>query len=312
MQDKGLYTFSIDDEFKTLIRPLSDNEYNQLEANILEDGCRDPISIWRGIIIDGHHRYRICHEHSIPFSYAVMAFDNRDEVKVWICRNQLGRRNLTEEARKYLIGVQYEAEKQIGFRSRQLPTPLYEQSQHPLELQEKLCRRTSVRIGQENNISHSTVEKYASYSKALDEIGKKEPEMLPKILSGRYKLSHENVVRLSRMEPQEIQTIAEQIEQVPQPYRFKPTRGTLQTPMPSETKHRTSGQSSVKDMPEFDPDAESTGLTLTIPSWISSIERVRTQTDLHIITAAARQNLINALLDLQNAIMKFLADMRNL
>ena len=139
MQDKGLYTFSIDDEFKTLIRPLSDNEYNQLEANILEDGCRDPISIWRGIIIDGHHRYRICHEHSIPFSYAVMAFDNRDEVKVWICRNQLGRRNLTEEARKYLIGVQYEAEKQIGFRYHASFLPLCMNNRNILLSYRKSC-----------------------------------------------------------------------------------------------------------------------------------------------------------------------------
>lgn len=312
MQEKALYTFRVDDEFKSLIRPLSEYEYNLLEASILDDGCRDPVSIWDGIIIDGHHRYRICHQHNIPFNYSVLAFESRDAVKVWICKNQLGRRNLTEEARKYLIGVQYEAEKQIGFRARQSPHGPTEEKNDRLEPRQKLSRRTSVRIGRENNISHSTVEKYASYSKALDEIGKKEPTMLPKILSGRYKLSHENVVKLSRMCPEEIQTISEQIGQVPQPYRFKPTRDTLKTSGPSSPRTRISGQASVKDMPEFDPDAESIGLTLTIPSWISSIERVRTQTDLHIVTDRARQSLIGSLLNLQNAIMNFLTDMRDL
>jgi len=33
----------IDDEFKSLIPPLSDEERQQLEANIAEHGCRDPL-----------------------------------------------------------------------------------------------------------------------------------------------------------------------------------------------------------------------------------------------------------------------------
>lgn len=40
----------IDKEFKNLIRPLSPKEYDQLEANIIADGCRDPIVTWNGFI----------------------------------------------------------------------------------------------------------------------------------------------------------------------------------------------------------------------------------------------------------------------
>lgn len=36
----------IDPEFKDLIRPLRRKEYLQLEENILDEGCRDPIIIW--------------------------------------------------------------------------------------------------------------------------------------------------------------------------------------------------------------------------------------------------------------------------
>ena len=32
----------------------------KLEDNLLQDGCREPISLWEGIILDGHHRYEIC------------------------------------------------------------------------------------------------------------------------------------------------------------------------------------------------------------------------------------------------------------
>lgn len=38
----------IDPEFKTLIPPLAPEELEQLEANILADGCRDPLVTWRG------------------------------------------------------------------------------------------------------------------------------------------------------------------------------------------------------------------------------------------------------------------------
>lgn len=43
----------IDPEFKDLIRPLRRKEYLQLEENILDEGCRDPIIIWNDYIIDG-------------------------------------------------------------------------------------------------------------------------------------------------------------------------------------------------------------------------------------------------------------------
>ena len=114
--DKGYRELCIDAEFKTLIRPLRRDEYSQLEANLVLDGCRDPIIIWNGVIVDGHNRYEICNRLHIPYAVQEIDFDSREDAIVWICNNQLGRRNITEETRKYLIGRQYEAEKIVGFR----------------------------------------------------------------------------------------------------------------------------------------------------------------------------------------------------
>ena len=101
----------VDPEFKGLIRPLTTSEREQLEANLLADGCLDSIIVWDGIIVDGHNRYEICTKHDIPFSTTEMSFDSRESAIAWICAHQLGRRNLSEATRKYLIGVQYDAEK---------------------------------------------------------------------------------------------------------------------------------------------------------------------------------------------------------
>lgn len=98
----GLQRLKTDEEFKHLIRPLLRKEYLQLEQNLLADGCRDPIVVWHDVIVDGHNRYEICMRHGIPFDTKDMEFECREAAIAWICANQLGRRNITEETRKFL------------------------------------------------------------------------------------------------------------------------------------------------------------------------------------------------------------------
>lgn len=50
----------IDPEFKALIPPLDADERAQLEANIVADGCRDPLVLWCDVLLDGHNRHEIC------------------------------------------------------------------------------------------------------------------------------------------------------------------------------------------------------------------------------------------------------------
>lgn len=84
----------IDPEFRDLIPPLSDDEKNGLERNILQYGVRVPLDVWQGILIDGHNRYEIAKRHNLPFKTAEMQFNSRDDVICWIIDNQLDRRNL--------------------------------------------------------------------------------------------------------------------------------------------------------------------------------------------------------------------------
>jgi N6-adenosine-specific RNA methylase IME4 len=92
----------IDEEFHALIPPLSQDEYNDLETSILAEGCRDALVAWDGILIDGHNRFDICERHGFPFNVVELDFENRDEVIVWICSNQMARRNITQVAKDML------------------------------------------------------------------------------------------------------------------------------------------------------------------------------------------------------------------
>jgi len=86
----------INPEFKSLIPPLTESEYKQLESNLLQDGCLMPLVTWNDTIIDGHNRFEICQKHNLPFETKPLIFDDVDTVKIWIIDNQNGRRNLAD------------------------------------------------------------------------------------------------------------------------------------------------------------------------------------------------------------------------
>lgn len=90
---------TVDPEFRDLIPPIGVDELKGLERGILLDGCLDPLKLWNGAIVDGHNRYAICQKHGLSFKTTDMHFTNRDDAKVWILRNQMGRRNLLDYQR---------------------------------------------------------------------------------------------------------------------------------------------------------------------------------------------------------------------
>lgn len=312
IKEKSIRTLRIDPQFKNLISPLKKQEYLQLEENILADGCREPIIIWKDFIVDGHNRYEICMRHQIPFAVEEMSFICREDAIVWICANQLGRRNISEETRRFLIGKQYDAEKMAtriknpmgmnqytGEGVAPANVPDYSKSHHA-------PTHTAVRIAKENNIARGTVEKYAIYSRALDTLAQKEPDIVPKILSGQYKIAHKNVVELSKLNPSEIRRVGRRLEKMQEPLvRFNKIRDAITAP--PDTEQIDDPAPSIKDMPAFDPDADINVLSLTIPSWSSSISRVRTKTDLSIVSDEAKSGLIRELQSLMTCIKDMLA-----
>ena len=64
---------------------------------------------------------------------------------------------------------------------------------------------------------------------------------------------------------------------------------------------------SVKDMPAFDPDAPAVELSLTVPSWTSSIKRAQKNINAAIVSDRAKEKLKEVLCDLQDNIAEILA-----
>ena len=118
IENRLLPELTIDEEFARLIPPLAEDEYKGLEESIIAEGCREAIIVWGNIIVDGHNRYRICRAHKIPYRIERKEFTGRNAVQLWMLRNQLARRNLTdlqriEIVRKCEDAVKAQAEKRM-------------------------------------------------------------------------------------------------------------------------------------------------------------------------------------------------------
>ena len=100
--------------------------------------------------MDGHNRFAILKNHpEIKYTVLEMGLANRYEAIVWICKNQLGRRNLTPEQRRYLVGKQNEAEKRAHGGSRTMEEEQPSCHGDNLTGPTKTCER----IAQENGVN---------------------------------------------------------------------------------------------------------------------------------------------------------------
>lgn len=197
----------IDPEFQSQIPPLTDDEYKQIEENILKEGkLLSPLIVWGNTLVDGHNRYKIVQEHpEISFSTMPLPFETREEVLAWICKNQLGRRNLTPEQKKFLIGKQYSIEhRKPGGNGNNQYTATTQDA-----VQEELCHcdtippsntETSIRkkIAEQHKVSESYVSRSEKFMKGVEIMDELVPGTKDKILSGQLKVRDADLHRLAK------------------------------------------------------------------------------------------------------------------
>ncbi len=220
----------IDPEFESKIPPLTEDEYRLLEENILHDGVvLNPLIVWNGYIVDGHNRFRIIQAHpEIKYTVFEKEFSDRYAAIAWICCNQLGRRNLTPQQKKYLIGQRYEAEKLThGFRGNQYASAGKSASGQNDPKQKS--ERTSEYIAQENNTSESYVRRAERYARGVDAADEIEPGIKQELLTGTIKPTDAAVAAIAKADPDDRPALVELLRQPKQ----SPVKG--QGPTPKQT-----------------------------------------------------------------------------
>ena len=206
---KMLEELKIDPEFAGKISPLTPEEYDQLKNNILADGIvLNPLITWNGFIVDGHNRYRILQMHpEIPYQLHEKEFSDRFEVIAWICKNQLGRRNLTEEQKKYLVGKQYEAEKAMRGGDRKSEGAKSKgQNVHLISPE-----RTSERIAKEIGKNERYVRRAEGFAQGIDAAEAVLPGIKEEILSGKIKTTDKEMSDIAKASPEKRQSLVQRL-----------------------------------------------------------------------------------------------------
>lgn len=132
------------------------------------------------------------------------------EAIVWICKNQLGRRNLTVEQKNYLIGKQYEAEKQSDFNRGNQYTSSKKSGCYQNGNSQKVSR-TCERIASENGIARNTVIRAEKFAKGVDAAEEAVPGTRQKVLSGEVKPTAAEIASVARAPPEDRPALVEKI-----------------------------------------------------------------------------------------------------
>ena len=205
-----LSSLKIAPELSAQILPLSFEELQQLEQNIIAEGrLLNPIITWNGYILDGHTRYRILKKHGfIKFEVEEIQLANKYEALAWICKNQLGRRNLSPERKKFLLGKEYESTKlavgaplgsKHGIRKCGQNDHIFTES------------RTCQRIASEHGVGEKTVRRAEKYSQGIDAAEEAVPGAQEEILTGRIKATDAQIAALPAIPKEERPAILDEL-----------------------------------------------------------------------------------------------------
>ena len=220
---RELMRLKIDERIREQLFPLRNDEVRELERSILEEGIREPLTAWERdgelILIDGHHRYEIAVKHGLPFEVVTREFEDIDDVLEWMDRNQLGRRNLTDEQRAVIIGRLYERrKKQHGGDRKSAESVNDKTTVNKLENNQVVnlttcsgSAATAREVAEEIGVGEKTVRRAAAFTEALDRVREENPEAAERILKGEVRDAVTALPEVARKKPELLSAVAEKI-----------------------------------------------------------------------------------------------------
>lgn len=106
MKRLNIEQIKVNPEYKTLVPPLTTEEYQDLKQNIIDEGLIYPLILNTvNVVLDGHHRLEICQEININYPNVIRKeFGSVYDEKKFVITSNLHRRQLTT-AQKSVLGL---------------------------------------------------------------------------------------------------------------------------------------------------------------------------------------------------------------
>lgn len=196
------------DQLRDLIPPLAEEEYSQLQHNILKHGVKDPLAVWETtsttlhldeenrpvyVLIDGHNRYQISQEHKLDYRINLLRFTSLEEAKDYMIDFQLGRRNLSTEQIAYLRGLRYLQQKTVRGGNKLSNTELAD---------------VSVVLAAEYGVSSRTIKRDGDFAAGLNKLN---PGQKQEILTGKKKMARSAIEAMAKTDLVDSNTVVDNL-----------------------------------------------------------------------------------------------------
>jgi hypothetical protein len=198
------------EELKYFIPPLQSEEWTQLESNILAEGCRQALLVWKTfnnvldentaqpqtevhILIDGHNRYEICLKHGLDFPIQFIEFKSLQMAKNYMIEQQLGRRNLNPEQMAYLRGLRYNQDKLSKGKYDRKKNSSHNDHYDNTPLNNS---KTIHKVADLFHVSPKTIQRDAEFAQGLDKLT---VDLRQDVLSGVVKVSKKDIQKLAKI-----------------------------------------------------------------------------------------------------------------
>lgn len=186
---------TIDEEFKSLHRELTEDERTALLTQVNQYGFRDPLVVWLGhnILLDGHNRMDLWEtafdrDPDKEPQIVEYAFKDRKAALKWADSNQRARRNLTREELSYRRGAEYQEQKKQGQRTDLTSHQNDEKSP------------AAISVGKKHGVAPATVGRDSAYKDALDSIGQNVgDDVKQSILSSSKKIPKSKIIAIGKL-----------------------------------------------------------------------------------------------------------------
>jgi hypothetical protein len=200
-------------QIEDLLYPLKPEELANLEASIRQHGVREPLCLWDRdgelILVDGHNRYAVATRNGVPFPTTTLEFQDLEEVLDWVDKNQIGRRNLTDEERAVTLGRIYQRkldEKRAAGRASNVEKEA-EGGKSPGE-------RMSDTVASEWNIGSATVKRASNFAEAvaaLKDVGENGVKASRLVLQGAIKDAMTELPKVVKSHPEALPLLADRL-----------------------------------------------------------------------------------------------------
>ena len=290
--------YKMDPEFDILVQPYGDDDINALKAKLKGEDVMRVLHVWQGTYILNNTDYNLMQKMDLSYVVKNHNFPEKAQAALYVCLREAKREDLSPTYKKFLIG------KEFYYRN-------ILQKNVSSAVTNTKCR-LSTSIGNKYDITGCSVTRYCTFAGALTNIYMKDPDMALFILMDKCRISHDNVIEISRLKTDEVHAVYKAFKKIVMPkITLDLIRAEVKQRYVNKVKHPIQYEQerigkekppAIRQMPVYDPDSEVNSLCMTIGYWITSMQRINNKDNLRRITTKARIQLMKQLSFLESTI----------